>query len=207
MKQKRDGVYIWVTWLTKLMTGEMTCEWASWLKANYEYYERIPSDFDAASWQIEHTKLLRELRIERQKAGGVLFAERQNSFKFKTPDGVMIAGTPDLIERTDGRRGIIYDAKTGQRAQSHQVQVMLYMYLLPRAKPEWANFTFEGIVYYKDGPLVIPKSAIEGSFGENLSYFINVLASPEPPLKVPEPMNCRFCDIHKQECPERIETV
>lgn len=205
MKQKRDGVYIWVTWLPRLMTGEMTCEWALWLKANYEYYERIPSDFDAASWQIEHTKLLRVLRIERQEAGNKLFLERQNSFKFRTPGGVVVSGIPDLVERTDSKHGIIYDAKTGQQAQSHQVQVMLYMYFLPRAKPEWADFTFDGMVYYKENRVEIPSAAIDGSFGENVSYFISVLASPEPPLKVPEAQNCRFCDIHRQECPERVE--
>lgn len=205
MKQKRDGIYIWVTWLPKLMTGEMTCEWALWLKANYEYYERIPSDFDAAAWQIEHTKLLRTLRLERQESGGRLFLERQNSFKFKAPDGVIIAGIPDLVERIDNEHGIIYDAKTGQKSQSHQVQVMLYMYFLPRSRSEWADVTFDGMVYYKDSRIEIPSSAVDGQFAENVSYFIGILASPAPPLKVPEVQNCRFCDIHRQECPERIE--
>jgi hypothetical protein len=205
MKQKRNGTYIWVTWLPKLMTGEMNCEWALWLKANYEYFEKIPSDFDTTAWQIEHTKLLRTLRIERQQAGATLFLERQNSFKFKTPDGVVIAGIPDLVERTDNGHGIIYDAKTGQRTQSHQVQVMLYMYFLPLARPEWTGVNFDGVVYYKDGRVDIPSSATGVTFAENVSYFVSVLASPEPPLKVPEPQNCRFCDIHRQECPERVE--
>ena len=31
-----NGPYIWITWLTKLLTGEHSCEWASWFKAHHE---------------------------------------------------------------------------------------------------------------------------------------------------------------------------
>jgi hypothetical protein len=207
MKQKRDGVYIWVTWLSKLMTGEQSCEWSPWLKANYEYYERVLDDFDSAAWRVEHTRLLRELRIERQKAGGHIYWEKQNSFKYKTQDGIAIAGVPDMVELVSKDHGIIYDAKTGQRSQSHQIQVILYMYLIPLAKPEWAGIVFNGAVQYKDGMSDIPASAVDASFKENFNYFIKVLASNEPPYKAPSESNCRFCDIHKQECPERIENI
>ncbi len=207
MKQKRDGVYIWVTWLSKLMTGEQSCEWSPWLKSNYEYYERVSDDFDSAAWKIEHTRLLRELRIERQKTGGHIFLEKQNSFKYKTPNGIVIAGVPDMIELTSTDHGIIYDAKTGQRSQSHQVQVILYMYLIPLARPEWAGIVFDGVVQYKDGMVDISASAVAASFKENFDYFVKILASDNPPCKAPNESNCRFCDIHKQECPERIESI
>jgi len=146
MRQKRDGVFVWVTWLPKLMAGEQQCEWSPWLKANYEYYERVTDDFDAVAWKVEHTRLLRDLRIERQKAGNQIFIESQNKFKFKTPDGIVISGTPDMIELTKKGHGIIYDAKTGQKVQSHQIQVMIYMYLMPLARPEWAGTVFDGAI-------------------------------------------------------------
>ena len=36
MPQRRDQPYIWTTWLPKLLTGENSCEWAIWFKANYQ---------------------------------------------------------------------------------------------------------------------------------------------------------------------------
>lgn len=205
MTQKRDGVYIWVTWLSKLMAGEQSCEWASWFKANYEYYEKVPSDFDTATWQVDHTRLLRDMRIERQRAGGQVFFENQNKFTYKTPNGIAVAGKPDMIELLNSNQGIIYDAKTGQKMQSNLIQVMLYIYLLPLARIEWKNTIFDGAVQYKDTKIEIPASAIDDAFKDNVDYFINILASSTPPEKVPSDFGCRFCDIHKQECPERIQ--
>ena len=34
MAQPRaTGPYVWVTWLPRLLSGESSCEWASWFKA------------------------------------------------------------------------------------------------------------------------------------------------------------------------------
>ena len=63
MATKRDGVFVWITWLSRVMAGEQNCEWASWFKAHYEKYDKAPSDFDTAKWNIEHTLQLRRLRI------------------------------------------------------------------------------------------------------------------------------------------------
>ena len=29
-ERRRDEPYIWVTWLTRLLVGENSCEWAVW---------------------------------------------------------------------------------------------------------------------------------------------------------------------------------
>lgn len=205
MAQKRTGVYVWVTWLPRLIIGEQSCEWGFWYKANYEYYERVASDFDSVRWRTDHTRMLRELRREREAAGEQVFVEGQNMFKYETPEGIVIAGTPDMVALAEGKRGTIYDAKTGRQSDSHQVQVMIYMYLIPLTKPEWANIVFDGAVVYKDTRIAIPSNAIDDAFKDNLDYFVKILASSEPAHKVPSELGCRFCDIHKQECPERIE--
>ena len=37
MPQLREsGPYIWVSWIAKLLTGENSCEWAAWFKAQHE---------------------------------------------------------------------------------------------------------------------------------------------------------------------------
>ena len=33
---RSGGPYIWVTWLTRLLVGENSCEWAAWFRAQHE---------------------------------------------------------------------------------------------------------------------------------------------------------------------------
>ena len=65
MAQTRESPYIWVTWLTKLLVGENSCEWAAWFHAHHESwsYDKVPSNFDANEWQMKHTALLKTIRI------------------------------------------------------------------------------------------------------------------------------------------------
>src|SRR5439155_19232797 len=73
MATKRDGVFVWITWLSRVMAGEQNCEWATWFKAHYENYDKAPSDFDTVKWNIEHTRQLRRLQLERRKLGERVF--------------------------------------------------------------------------------------------------------------------------------------
>ena len=79
MATKRDGVFVWITWLSRLMAGEQNCEWAIWFKARYEHYDKAPSDFDTAKWNIEHTLQLRRLRSSAGNSASV------SSSKARTP--------------------------------------------------------------------------------------------------------------------------
>jgi len=47
----------------------------------------------------------------------------------------------------------------------------------------------------------IPPEAVDPKFIEALEFFWVSL----PAFKVPSPNECRFCDIARTECPERIE--
>ena len=44
---RKHGPYIWVTWLTRLLAGENSCEWAAWFRAQHESWSwtRVPSGF------------------------------------------------------------------------------------------------------------------------------------------------------------------
>ena len=51
-----------------------------------------------------------------------------------------MSGKPDLIaQREDGSEAVIIDAKTGQESPSHAVQVMIYLYAIPRALEQYRN--------------------------------------------------------------------
>lgn len=41
MAMARNSPYVWVTWLTKILAGEQSCEWASWFKAHYQDFEKL----------------------------------------------------------------------------------------------------------------------------------------------------------------------
>ncbi len=220
MATKRDGVFVWITWLSRLMAGEQNCEWASWFKARYEHYDKAPSDFDTAKWNIEHTLQLRRLRLERRKLGERVFLQGENAIRLTLPSGVVLAGKPDLITLPDGQptapsdgqpttlwigQPTIHDVKTGRERCSDRIQVMLYMHLAPQALPAYAGTRPAGCIVYNGSKVDIPPEAVDQKFIEAFEYFLDVIAGPEPAWKVPSCHECRFCDIARTECPERIE--
>ena len=134
MTTPRTSPYMYVTWIPRYLTGEKSCLFAAWFKANHQGYAKMPSDFDSAKWNMEHTDLMNELVEELEERGCEIFIERQNSFKVESArSGVVVGGTPDIIAVHPDRTVAIYDAKTGRESASHIVQVQLYMYLLPKA--------------------------------------------------------------------------
>ena len=135
MTHPRTSPYMYVTWIPRYLTDDKSCLFAAWFKANHQGYAKMPSDFNSAKWNMEHTDLMNELVAELEERGCELFIEQQNSFRVESArSGAVTGGKPDVIAvHPDGRK-VIYDAKTGQEAASHIVQVQLYMYLLPRSQ-------------------------------------------------------------------------
>ena len=175
-KPRRDGSYFWVTWLTKLLTGENSCEWASWFRARHK----------SGSWEGPDCQVL---------------TERQNGFSLRGDAGIL-GGQPDLIARK-GDAGTIIDVKTGKPGVAHIVQVMLYMYAVPRAIGQHRDVVFNGQVAYTDHAVDIPAAAVDDKFVERLSQLIGQLASDAPARRVPSPGECRFCPITAADCPDR----
>ena len=73
MPELRASPYIWVTWLTKLLVGENSCEWAAWFRSRYESssYATVPSDFGVTGWQLKHTALPNNIRDGLETEGKV----------------------------------------------------------------------------------------------------------------------------------------
>ena len=84
----------------------------------------MPSDFDSAKWNAEHTDLVNSLIEELEELGCELFIERQNSFRVESASsGMVVSGKPDVIARFPDGRTVIYDAKTGHQSPAHIIQV------------------------------------------------------------------------------------
>ena len=131
MAQRREHPYIWATWLPRLLTGENSCEWAAWFKAHHQNWAKVPSDFDQAQWMLNHTALLNKRKANCKHGGFDVNIKGQNSFQLQGRSATL-AGKPDLITQRDGQV-VIVDVKTGEESTSHIVQVMIYLYAIPRA--------------------------------------------------------------------------
>ena len=158
----RSSPYIWVTWLSKLLSGEASCEWAPWFKAHYERgsYSQMPSTFDQAGWHVNHTRLVNRVLDRFGGEGRSVSVEAQNQFTL-VGRVATVGGRPDIIA-VSGDSVTVCDAKTGQPRISDQVQVMAYMYAVPLAFPEYKGMPIAGLVIYEDHEVAIPPEAVDG---------------------------------------------
>ena len=210
MTVTRDKPYVSVTWIPKFLVGDRSCIWSCWFKAQHQDYERMPSDFDSAKWNAEHTDLVNRLIEELEELGCELFIERQNSFRVESASsGMVVSGKPDVIARFPDGRTVIYDVKTGHKSPAHILQVQLYMYLLPRSDlTRWRDKRFEGAVVYANGHQVdVPADSIDDAFVARLAAFMQKMTSDMPPRRVPSGQECRWCEIAYGDCPDRFRDV
>lgn len=202
---RSDGPYIWATWLSGLLVGDRSCEWASWFRAHHEgrSWHKVPSDFSQAAWLSAHADAVRFHRERWIKLGYHVTQEDQNQFVLSGRRATL-AGKPDLIA-TRGPEGVIVDVKTGKPSPAHMAQVMIYMYAVPRGIQRYQGVEFSGQIAYPEYGDEIPAGAVDREFLDRLIELLSRLASTRPALRVPSPRECRFCDISRVDCPDRIE--
>ena len=131
-----------------------------------------------AEWILNHTTLLNKRRTNWEDGGYSVNVEGQNAFRLRGTSATL-AGKPDLIAQRDAT-AVIVDVKTGHESASHVVQVVIYLYAIPRALERY-------------------------QFIQNLGALIRRLAADKPPTRVPSRQECRFCDISALDCPERMD--
>ena len=153
---------------------------------------------------MKHTALLNEQKAQWEEPGYDVHVEGQNAFRLRGKSATL-AGRPDLIvDRFDD--ALIIDVKTGREQPWHAVQVMIYMYALPRALPQYRDVRLAGEVAYPTHTVEVPTIGRDGKFARSLASLIRRLASDTPPERIPSTHECRFCDISRAECPERVQS-
>lgn len=81
------------------------------------------------------------------------------------------------------------------------------MMFLPYASPVYEGKELSGCVVYKDGSKSdIPRKTIDDAFRKNVTYFLDILESADPPERTSHPTECHFCDITNADCPDRKES-
>ena len=203
---RKNGPYIYPTWLPKLLAGLDRCEWKVWFQVHHDgrTWQKLDSGFNLARYNIEHTELLRLCTAEYEQRGFTVTVERQNEFRLNR-DWVTISGRPDLVASRDDE-AVIVDVKAAKPNLSHEIQVMLYIAWLPLADGRYREVKLSGQVYYgADNGIDIPATEIDKRFKEITAGLITRLTSKTPARKAPSAAECRFCPISSQYCPERRE--
>jgi hypothetical protein len=204
MRIERPNPYIWVTWLSKLIAGENQCAWASWFRSHYKW-DKLPGDFDLAQWTTEHNQLLQRRRDQLESEGFSVYTEDQNSFKIEGKTGIEVSGKADIVAIKENI-AYVEDCKTGTPRNSDHMQVLIYMLTLPVATTHCKGKKLEGHIVYKNSVVDIPLSKINDELKDLFKQTVLSVGGSEPLRKVPSWGECRFCDISKADCPERIDT-
>lgn len=192
--------YIWVTWIAPLLAGELVCDWAVWFKAHF-YYERL-GDFDAMKWQAEHGSLVRETREFLEVDDFIVTGEMENKMSLKN-SGIILAGQPDLVAvRSD--ETLVVDCKTGGPRASHRVQLLIYMVMLAYVRPELRDRPISGILQYKSDQVLVTAADADAAFHTQLRAAVHLVGGANIPIRRPSASECRFCNISKEDCPDRV---
>lgn len=199
----RNEPYVWITSISKLLSGEANCLWSAWLRAHH-YTAKLETDFDASTWQIEHAALVRKTAASYEAEGYAVTVEHQNSFALKGRLGTL-AGRPDLVA-VKGNQGWLIDGKTGQPKAADHVQVMLYMWALPLANPAYVGVKFQGRVEYTSRYNLIAADEVDPAFGGRVAELMRAVCGPIEPRKTPSYKECRCCPLTPEDCADRIET-
>jgi CRISPR/Cas system-associated exonuclease Cas4 (RecB family) len=189
----RESPYAWVTWITKLVSGEATCEWALWFRARH-YWDKLESGADLNSWTADHDALV-TWRAKKLRADGLtVFLERDLRLEGKT---ATISGKPDIGY---DHEGVFWfeDCKTGKKRDSDHVQVLMYMWLY--------SFRYKvpirGRVVYKDAVIDVDHERLT-NIKDAVLKLIAMATSNSAPSRSPSPSECRSCNIPSYYCEDR----
>lgn len=195
--------YLYATWLAKLMGGGQ-CLWSVWFRGKYKYAKFEQDASNLPEWNRAHTRLMQQRRAQLEREGYRVFWEEDTEWKLEGQRAVL-AGKCDIVAvRPD--LALISDGKTGRERESDVCQVLLYLYALPKCRPDLVgDRPLEGEVFYKHGePVSVTPDALTPQRVDAMVQLIQIVSADEAPLKAPSRGECRFCSIGPKDCPERF---
>ena len=205
--RRRSSPYIWISWLSKLLSGPGGCEWAAWFKTHHvgSSWEKVPADF--THWHKEHNYLLeRETKLLKE-AGAQIQSGDATRFNLNLGK-VTLGGNPDLVSWHPDGTVVIHDCKTGLQLDEHILQVKLYLWVLSHYSPPYQRKAsvnkLEGRLVYPGHEVRVALSEIDSQFVAQVWTLIDRLVAGRGACRSPSVDECRFCDIPRQICDDRI---
>jgi hypothetical protein len=201
MATPRREPFVWVTWLAKVMAGEVSCHWQAWFQIlNKLDRKRVDTAF-LVERQIEHSRMVSYIATQYRQKGIRYWLNTDLKLRLLN-DRVTLCGKPDLIiDRPD--RLTVIDCKTGSPKQSHTVQVMLYAYMMSQHH-RFGDRPVRGFIAHRGERVEVP--AFPSSFPSQVEYFVEWLVEGGEPSRAPG-SDCMRCPITSDDCPERVETI
>jgi hypothetical protein len=198
---RRGKPYVWVTWVTGLLSGQDRCFWRAWYKAHFKYDKREETEERRQfldEWTVKHDSMVRDRAEQLQADGYVTKDEDASKFQIEGVNAIM-AGKPDLVGIKDGT-ALVFDQKSGKKRDSDRWQVWLYLLALPLS---WLKgMRIRGFVEYRDGSVEVPP--LTDAQTSRIKYVMGIIGGSNEPERVPSANECKFCDIAC--CPDRIES-
>lgn len=191
---------VWASSISGYLAGEDSCLFKSWYQARH--WVRSKGDFDKAAWIADHAVLLRARQQELVTAGVQVSIEDQNAFTL-FGKSAKLTGKPDIVAIEDDPSVLVSDAKTGSRKLADRQQVLLYMYALPKVRPDFAGKTLRGELVYKDGRVEIGPQELTEEVVKQIGDTMQQIGFAMPPLKAPSERECGFCKLSPEDCPEK----
>ena len=203
MTTRRDNSYIWVTWITGLLSADKHCEWAAWFRAHFQDYAKVPSTFDLATWKAAHGGMVRDRAGQLKADGWTVYVEDQNKFSL-AGKAATLGGVADIVAVRDGE-GLVIDCKSGRQRDSDSFQVLTYMMVLPYTHAACKDVPLAGEVQYRDASVHIAPEQLTDEMRWLIRGVIERVGGTVPAVKVPSFSECRFCDLTAADCAERVD--
>lgn len=194
----------WVTWITGLLSGEEHCEFKGWFKSRYTY-DKLDDSLDP-EWMATHSAMVHKRASELRDEDFTVRVEHQNNF-VKKGQTAILAGKPDIIAKKPGEI-LISDEKSGKRKDAHWWQVAIYLGFIRNTLgvdelPTGTDVMGE-LIYREGAPVYIALSDVTTEKKNLIIQRMLTIGLAFSPAKTPSESECRFCNISKADCPERM---
>jgi hypothetical protein len=187
-----------------LLAGDDQCRWSAWFRAHFQHQKVEREGGDLVKWKKDHAEMVDAIAHALAADGWDVTLEGQNKFNITGRSGIELAGQPDIVA-VRGTVAKIVDAKGGKERDKDWWQVALYMVMLPIAYPKFKGLRILGEVHYTHRIVQILPEEIAANIAEKIAAQVREAGGDVPPAKVPSYRECRFCNIGKGDCPERVE--
>ena len=197
--------------VARLMADDRSCPHSVWFLSRHSSSLRTNDNGrDPIARDPRRTSLIRKTAASLEESGHDVYPSLRNAFESRgSRSGARLKGRPDLIVRGADGAVTVYDVREGNPCEADELQVRLYMYLLPRSSHGlWRGSRPSGRVLYVDGTeRVIDADEIDDAFVERAAVVMRQIASDEPAGHRPSAEECGRCPLTAEHCTERVEGV
>ncbi|MFQ5974805.1 MAG: Dna2/Cas4 domain-containing protein [Candidatus Hydrothermarchaeales archaeon] len=181
-----DKMNVGVGSISKLIVGEENCLYKIWYGMRHkEEVEEVSKEL--VKWKINHTNMLTNL--SQSLDGGVI--RKEDWIKLDVLGGILI-GKMDLLHIKDNEI-TVYDCKSGKPKEFHQLQIMIYLYMMDELDL-YSDQELKGVLYYGRDEISYSLKDIPNDLPQLIERYANILLSEEPPRPIGG-SSCKWCKI------------